>query len=442
MLYLRQKVGPVALATAMAIALAACGGDTGSTADESPSAMVETESDAMAETEPDAMADTESDAMAESEPAAAAGDPFASIKTAADAVGYENNAKALASGIIAATGMEGSVDDPAIQLYANLSQTLQEHVYLAGIAIDAGLSFGLDTPQFEAAAATLDTNSVELADIVGSVAPDQRDAFLELWRQHIGFFVQYTEGAAADDQAIKDDALASLDGYRSQAGAFFETISGGEIPASAVEDSLSTHVQTVTSAIDSLAAGDGAAFQQLKDAATAVGETGSAKALATGIAAAAGLEGNIDSPAAATYATLSTLLEEHVYLTSVGVKYGFTTGLDSPEFMAAAATLDTNSVDLADAVGGVAPDQRDAFLELWRQHIGFFVTYAEGAATDDQAKKDDARASLDGYRSQAGAFFEQISGGEIPAGAVEDGLGNHVDTLTTTIDDLAAALVG
>ena len=42
----------------------------------------------------------------------------------------------------------------------------------------------------------LDANSVALAKTLGSVYPDAEKPFLASWRQHIGFFVDYTLGKA------------------------------------------------------------------------------------------------------------------------------------------------------------------------------------------------------------------------------------------------------
>ena len=49
--------------------------------------------------------------------------------------------------------------------------------------------------------------------------------------------------------------------------------------------------------------------------------------------------------------------------------------------------------------------------------------------------------NLDGYRPLAGAFFEEVSGGELPADAGAEGRGMHVETLAGAIDSLSAALV-
>ncbi len=446
-----KRSGAVVVALVLAIVMAACSGGEQTTesnaaeptepVSEPTSESAPTTESAPTETMSEMASEMASEGSSESGQALPA-DPFADVKVAAQAVGNMGSAKTLAAGIAKATSMNGNVDSAAAQTLATLSTLLQEHVYLTGYAVDAGVNFGLDSPAFEAAAAALDENSVELSEVVTSVSDEQQgQAFLELWRQHIGFFVNYTEGKATDDQQMVDEALKSLGDYRQQAGAFFEKVSGGAIPASAVQKSLQGHVNTLTAAIDAIVAGQPTAFNELKQAADHIGETGSAMALAAGFAKAAGMDGNVESPAATTLATLSTLLEEHVYLSGLTVKTAYAAGLDSQAFKAAEKVLDENTVELSKVVGSVAGEQQgNAFRELWRQHIGFFVDYAKGAAAGDDQMKQAALDNLDQYRSQAGAFFEQISGGAIPASAVEENLVKHVQTLSTAIDSLAAVL--
>jgi len=167
-------------------------------------------------------------------------------------------------------GGAASTDTGAAALRAGLTSLLQEHVYLAGIAIEQAVEAGgdLEAPAVAAAVETLDGNSVEIADVIGSVAGDEdREAFLEQWRGHIGFFVDYTLGKATGDQATVDKALTDLDGYRAAAGAFFEEITGGALPADAVESELATHVEGLAAAVDALVAGDASVFTKLRAAA-------------------------------------------------------------------------------------------------------------------------------------------------------------------------------
>jgi hypothetical protein len=369
------------------------------------------------------------------------GDPFADARTAA--AHMPETALTLATGLAEATGTTGEVDSPAADLRARLTALLQEHVYLAGIGVATAYVAGADSAEFTAAAAQLDLNTADLAEVIGSIAgDDQADAFSALWSAHIGNFVDYAVAVKGGDTAGAMAAQAALTQYTADAGAFFEQISDGNLPADAVSEALTMHVSTLSAAIDALAAGDPMASDALKTAADHVGED--AATIAGGLATAAGLEGDPSDDASTLRSGLTALLQEHVYLASYAVFTAYTSegGVESPAFTAAAATLDANSVALSDAVASLAgADNGAAFLDLWREHIGFFVDYAVADATGDEAAKEQAIVDLDGYRPQAGAFFDEVSGGALPADDIAAGLAMHISTLAGAIDSLAAALV-
>jgi LPXTG-motif cell wall-anchored protein len=135
-----------------------------------------------------------------------------------------------------------------------LDSQLTEHVALAASATNAALG-GRDA-EFQAAAAALDGNTVDLSKSIGSVyGTDAENAFLPLWRKHIGFFVDYTQGAAAKDQAKQDKAVADLTQYGQDFGAFING-ANPNLPQQAVADLLTEHVKTLNSVIDAQAAGD------------------------------------------------------------------------------------------------------------------------------------------------------------------------------------------
>jgi hypothetical protein len=340
--------------------------------------------------------------------------------------------------------MQPSTDDGASTLRAGLTSLLQEHVYLAGITIETAVDAGgnMDDPTVQAAAAALDENTVALSEAVGSVAGDEQgQAFLQLWRNHIGFFVDYTLGKATGDQAKVDQALQDLAGYEQAAGAFFEDVTGGAIKSADLVKGLDGHIATLTAAIDAVVAGQPEAFDQLREAAQHM--FGAALFLSTGISQAAPdmFPGDVTSAPAETRATLTNLLQEHVYLAGIAIEQAVEAGgdMEAPAVQAAVATLDENSVALSDVVASVAGDDNGAtFLDLWRTHIGFFVDYTLGKATGDDAMVQQALTDLDGYRQTAGAFFEDITGGEIHAEDVEASLDEHVATLTAAIDDVVA----
>ncbi len=137
---------------------------------------------------------------------------------------------------------------------ASLRALLSEHVYLASAATSAAL--GGRRPEFEAAAAALDANSVDVAKAIGSVyGPDAEQAFLPLWRKHIGMVVDYTVGKAAGDRAKQDRAVSDLVAYAQDFGAFLAG-ANPNLPKAVVADLVKHHVVTLKDVIDAQAAKD------------------------------------------------------------------------------------------------------------------------------------------------------------------------------------------
>jgi hypothetical protein len=174
---------------------------------------------------------------------------------------------------------------PAAELRSGLTALLQEHVYLAGIAINQAVADGgdLEAPATADAVATLDANSVALSEAIASVYGDEGgEQFLALWRAHIGFFVEYTLGGATGDADAQAAARQQLDDYRADFGAFVDSATGGNLPADAVAAELQVHVDTLITAIDAILAGDPQVYGLLADAASHM--PGTAAALASAIA--------------------------------------------------------------------------------------------------------------------------------------------------------------
>jgi hypothetical protein len=166
------------------------------------------------------------------------------------------------------TTHQASADSGASALRASLTALLEDHVYLAGLAVNAGVGSGLDSGAFKAAAGTLDKNSVELSKAIESVyGAAAGKQFLALWRKHIGFFVEYTKAKATKDAAGQRKAKAGLDGYRAEFGAFLAS-ANPNLTKQAVADDLKPHVQTLFDAIDAVVAKSPTVFDKLKVAAS------------------------------------------------------------------------------------------------------------------------------------------------------------------------------
>ena len=278
-----------------------------------------------------------------------------------------------------------------------------EHILLASSATGAALA-GRDA-QFKAAAAALDANSVDIAKAIGSVyGQGAEDAFLPLWRRHIGFAVDYTVGVATKDKAKQDKAVTDLVQYTQDFGAFLAS-ANPNLPKDAVAELVKTHVLTLKDVIDAQAAGDQTkAFAATRTAYAHMGMIADPLAGAIVKQFPDKFPGSTMSAAAGLRNTLTMAFQEHTYLAARAT--GAALGGRDPEFKAAAAALDANGVDISKAIGSVyGQGAQDAFLPLWRRHIGFVVDYTVGVATKDQAKQQKAVEDLVGYSQDFGAFL-------------------------------------
>jgi hypothetical protein len=333
----------------------------------------------------------------------------------------------------------GSTADGAAKLRQTLTAALQEHEYLAGIAVaQAVVTKKTDSPEFTAAAAALDKNSVALSEAIASIyGKGAGDAFLPLWRKHIGFFVDYTVGKLTNDAAKASTAKTALDGYRADFGAFLAS-ANPNLTKDAVAQALVPHVTATFAAIDAVVAGDGTGFEKLRIAAGHMPMLAETLAGAIAKQFPAKFPGATGSAASGLLATLTAAFQEHEYLAGIAVDMAaITKDPNSALFKAAADALDKNSVGLADAVNSIYPGTKDVFLASWRKHIGFFVDYTLGKLTNDPAKADKAKADLDGYRADFGALLNSVNP-NLPKDAVAEALIPHVTATFAAIDAVVA----
>jgi hypothetical protein len=132
-----------------------------------------------------------------------------------------------------------------------LNLLLAEHVSLAADA--TGWAMMGHNRNFEAAAGALDENCKSIAGAIGLVyGSEAGDAFLPLWRKHIGFFVDYTTATIKHDMAGRKKAVDDLTAYAQDFGAFLNS-ANPNLPQQAVADLVTEHVATLTAVIDAQA---------------------------------------------------------------------------------------------------------------------------------------------------------------------------------------------
>ena len=348
----------------------------------------------------------------------------------------EPAARSASSSPTAATGLAATTTN-AVALRAGLTYLLEEHVQLAGIATGTALAKkgNLNDPAVKAAVGALDANSVALSKAVGSAYPKAEAPFLASWRQHIGFFVDYTLGKATKDASKTAKAKKDLDGYRTSFGQLINSVVP-ELPADAVAAELTPHVASLLAAIDAQVAGSPKQFALLQAAAGHM--PGTAATLSGGIAMNLSL-GKADTAAGDLRAGLTALLTQHVYAAGIAISTAVSKGgnLKDPMVVAAVHAVDANSVALSKAVGSAYPKAEAPFLASWRQHIGFFVDYTLAKATKDASKTAKAKKDLDGYRTSFGQLINSVVP-ELPADAVAAELKPHVASLFAAIDAVVA----
>ncbi len=421
----------VVLLVLLALALAACGG--GQAQEPAAEAPAVQPTEAMAEMEPTA----EATEMMMDEPAAEATEMMMDEPTAEatemmmDEPTAEATEMAMTDADMAADPL--MLDGSAAGLRVALNRLLGEHLLLAASATNAALDGR--TADYDAAAAALDENSVDLTSAITAVyGEDAGASFLEQWREHIGFFVDYTVATAAGDSAGQQAAADALAAYTTSFAAFLAGAT--ELPAEALEANLQMHVAGLTAVIDAQAAGDETAYYTaLREAYAHMATT--AEALSGGIAAQQPdmFAGDGMSSAAGLRVALNNLLGEHLFLAGAATDEALNG--NTPGFEAAAAALDENSVALADAITSVyGQDAGDEFLAQWRAHIGFLVDYTTATAAGDEAGQTAASEALSGYITDFAAFLAGATG--LPVEALEAGLQEHVAGLAAVVNAQAA----
>jgi hypothetical protein len=165
----------------------------------------------------------------------------------------------------ASLAMAGTKMMAQSDLRVALNQLLAEHAELAAAATGAAL--GNRPKEFQAAVAALDANSQDLAKAIGSVYGDAAgEAFLPLWRKHIGFFVDYTVATGKMNKKGQQKAVNDLLGYAADFGAFLNSACPG-LPKDAVADLVKMHILSLKDVVDAQAAHNPTlAYQKIREA--------------------------------------------------------------------------------------------------------------------------------------------------------------------------------
>lgn len=179
-------------------------------------------------------------------------------------------AKAMAEPAKVSSTVVPTTDTKAADLRVVLNSLEREHVNLAAQATRAGFD---GAAGFPAAAGALDANSVDISKAVASVYGDEAGTkFLEIWRSHITFFVNYTVAAKKGDTAGMDKAVTDLGGYTDAISDFFSG-ANPNLPREAVKELVTEHVGLLKGAVDNYGAKNyEGSFAKEREANTQIGK--------------------------------------------------------------------------------------------------------------------------------------------------------------------------
>ena len=329
----------------------------------------------------------------------------------------------------ASVGTGVDITSDAATLRTDLNYLLGEHLILAAKATGAAL--GGRTDQFNAYGALLNTNGTDLGAAIGSIyGSEAEDEWNRIWSAHNGFFVDYTTGVGAADQAMQDQAVEDLTTiYVPEFSAFLAGAT--DLPEDAIAQLVTDHVLQTKAVVDAQAAGDFAgAYAAIRTAYAHMSMMGDA--LAPAIATKNSIEGDAANPGVGFRTALNNLLQEHLFLASFATDAAL--GGRDNEFTAAGDALNTNGTDLGAAIGNVyGSDAQDEFNRIWSAHNGFFVDYTTGVGAGDQAMMDQAVEDLTTvYVPEFSAFLAGATG--LPEDAVADLVTDHVLTTKAIVD--------
>jgi hypothetical protein len=142
---------------------------------------------------------------------------------------------------------------PRSDLQLALDHLLGEHMILAAQAMRAGVH---GAPEFDAASASLDENSADLADAIAGIYGEEAGAqFGEVWREHTAAYLSFVQALGQGDAAERERSLALLHTYHEHIARFLAT-ANPRLDATAVADLIRRHVQALITQAEATEAGD------------------------------------------------------------------------------------------------------------------------------------------------------------------------------------------
>jgi hypothetical protein len=331
--------------------------------------------------------------------------------------------------VTALMGRVGSAPASPAELGLQLQSLLGQHMVLAADMMRGRLRDDPDLAQ--AANGALGKNTDAMGAIVQTAFGEQaRRQFTPLWSGHVTALFNYSRGLAEKDPAVRAQARTATAAFERDVAGFFTAASQGRLPRAGAEAAVTMHIDHLVRQADAYAVGDWARADRLYregySHAVGLGRTLAATLLPPAAAR------TLQEPIWRLRSELGRLLGEHVVLVVATTRAGVT---DSPDFTAAAGSIDGNTRDLASAVDVLfGPAAARQFQGLWADHVDLLVAYSAAVAKGDQAQRAVVGRRLGDFERALSGFLAAATGNKVTAAGLARALRSHDEMLQRQVD--------
>ncbi len=163
----------------------------------------------------------------------------------------------LLGGLAGATGQGSSSNNTRNRASATtiseadrrrLDAPMREHAALTVPFLKTQL---MQDPDVEALTNIVEHNNQQIANTIDKIYPGTRDEFLPLWRQHIGYYIDYLRATGEGDEAGRRQAKRNLTTFADQASAVLDN-ANPRLDQDHIRQHLTSHGNRVTTIIDNL----------------------------------------------------------------------------------------------------------------------------------------------------------------------------------------------
>lgn len=317
-----------------------------------------------------------------------------------------------------------------VELRATLDSLLSEHYALA---VDSMMKIYDGDEAAEASIAALDANAADMEPVIASVYGEEGGAaFVEIFDKHNTGTDDYAAAVKNGDEELQEEALAEIQSFVDDMGAFLGTATEGNLPEDGATAALREHEDFVQETFDLYVEGEyEAAYTSYLEGFTQIFGAGSA------ISGAISTQfpdqfSDPNTPAGDFRSTVNRIAAEHFALAQLSMTKGYN---GSEDFDFADWAQDQNTEEFRAALASVYGEEAsNQFVELWNnEHISVQGDLATAAAADDQPAVEEATTTLTStFATDLGTFLNSATEDRMPLDETIAGVQAHETSVVDT----------